>query len=318
MKILSKDLLFSDTNKVISSGLSDEYVINYNTTRSIDYPAVTYNNGTFYFHTYSGIAFTTTDCESFSVLYSLGGTQNITLTKVIDNDIYYFGKNSNNLYIFGNSTTPKIIGTYDGGRITDAIYAANKYIVTGINGNGKGTIRLSNDLNSFSEPTIVANGITTVCFANDFFVFGCSNGYVYTSIDGISTNNGIKTPLDNIRKIIYSDKYIAIGEHQIATSRNGIDWKIIKTYDNYSLIDIVYYNFKYAVIGSINNSTSVYITTLDLKTFKETSFSGRSIYANQTYPNNRIAAGNDKIVLGYKSTSASNEQSGSRYSVWSI
>ena len=314
-------LIGSDYNTVTSSDISAEYAVNDGNRRCIDYPAVNFYNDLFYFMEYSGEMFSTADGKTFTFLYDiydLANSAQITTTAVLNNEVCYFGKNNfGKVYICGkDANTLNTIGNYDGGRLTQAIYT-DKYLVVGYDGNNNGTIRTSNDFSTWSEPTVINSAINTVCFNDNFYIFGCENGNVYTSLDGVNLSGAISTPATNIRKIIYTlNQYVAIGEHDIIVSANGSNWVKVKSFNSYSLVDIAYYEHKFVIVAA-NGTSTVVISTLDLKKYTETTFNGRSTYSTTIYPNNRVAAGNGRFVIGFKGTTG-DEQSGSRYMIWSI
>lgn len=309
-------LIGSDYNTVTSSDISAEYAVNDGNRRCIDYPAVNFYNDLFYFTVYNGETFSTADGETFTYLYNVANNPTITTTTVLNNNVCYFGKNSKNVYICGYDANYNTIGNYDDGRLTQAIYT-DKYLVVGYDGNNNGTIRTSNDFNSWSEPTVINSAINTVCFNDNFYIFGCENGNVYTSFDGVNLSGAIPTPATNIRKIIYTlNQYVAIGEHDIIVSANGSNWVKVKSFNSYSLVDIAYYEHKFVIVAA-NGTSTVVISTLDLKKYTETNFNGRSTYSTTNYPNNRVATGNGRFVIGFKGTTGY-EQSGSRYLIWSI
>lgn len=313
-------LIGSDYNTVTSSDISAEYAVVDGNKRSREYPAVTFGNDLFYITTHNGETFSTSDGETFTYINgSLANSPIITTTAVFNDELCFFGKNSRNVYLCGHNTYDdsnyNTIGNYDGGRLTQAIYT-DKYLVVGYDGNNNGTIRTSNDFNSWSEPTVINSAINTVCFNDNFYIFGCENGNVYTSLDGVNLSGSISTPAINIRKIIYTlNQYVAIGEHDIIVSANGSNWVKVKSFNSYSLVDIAYYEHKFVIVAA-NGTSTVVISTLDLKKYTETTFNGRSAYSTTIYPNNRVAAGNGRFVVGFYGTGS--EQSGSRYMIWSI
>lgn len=266
MKILSKDLLFSNENKVISSDISTAVSLDRSFTDALFYNGVFRGLST----SFSGYnLYTSSDGESYSLESSgnVNGRWGCLCPDYTDGGVIcmFLTDETNARIVCTNGYITRYISNFI--RVKQCIYVNGLYYLIGNQyGYTGGRILIGSDLSSWQEPIKLSDSINGIAYGNGIFVI-CADSGVYVSFDGLNFTK-YATPII-CNKIIFADGYFIIaGSGGIIRSKNGIDWEQIYT-DSTIFYALAYGNKKLVAGGS------KIISTIDFKHFKTVKTLGR-------------------------------------------
>lgn len=281
MKILSKDLLFSNTNKVISSDVTT-------TSLDRDLTDLIFANGKFW-----GVS--ASNGSGFAVYYSsIGQTYTLYFSSQNIRGSYgclCYNNETNAVCTFVTDTSNNRVVCYEGYNLKSYINSATNvqqcikidgmyYLIGFVVGSG-GRIHISSDLIGWQDPIQISGALISIAHGNGIFVI-ITNSNLYISSDGLNYTR-YNAPFQDLNKIIFADGYFYIASPGgLARSKNGIDWTTIYSGNN-NLCNVGFGNKKLIALG--NGGA---ISTIDFKNYKIISNNNFGIADSVT-----IAYGND-------------------------
>lgn len=283
MKILSKDLLFTDNNKVISSDISAPVTLAKSFTDSIFY------SGTFYGLSARLASGWTTYNSSNGKTYTEGiggstarGNYGCLCPDYTDNGVIvrFITDSYNNRIACVNNNITRYINSYS--NVKQCIYANGQYYLVGYNPTlGTGRIHIGSDLSTWQDPINLPSYILGIAYGNGLFVLVCAGSQVYISVDGLNYIR-YSTPINGNKIIFAEDYFIIAGIEGLIRSKNGIDWETIYTADDNTGFYSLCYGNKKLVAGG-----NKIISTIDFKNYKTIATLG-NLYTvdNIVYGNN--------------------------------
>lgn len=284
MKILSKDLLFSDTNKVVSSDISTAVTLSDSFTDALFYNGVFWGLST----SYSGYSlYTSNTGESYSLSSSgnVNGVYGCLCPDYTDGGVIceFLTDYNNGRIVISNGYITRYINNYTD--VKQCIYVNGLYYLVGSQyGNAGGRIHIGSDLSSWQDPIKLSDNIDGIAYGNGVFVV-CSDNQVFVSYDGLSYTK-YSTPI-YCNKIIFADGYFIIagsngvGGGGLIRSKNGTDWEQI--YTGHRLDTLCYGNKKLVAGGNTIVSTIDFKNYKTVKTLPHMQFAYTITYGNNIF-----------------------------------
>lgn len=282
MKILSKDLLFTDNNKVISSDISAAVTLEKPFTDSIFYSGTFYG---LYTSLTSGWAdYSSSNGKTYTTGFSGSTMGNFgCLCPDYTNDgviVRFISDFYNQRIAIENNNTTRYINSYSD--VYQCIYVNGQYYLVGYNPSmNTGRIYIGADLSNWQDPINLPSRILGIAYGNGLFVLVCSGSQVYISVDGLNYTQ-YSTPFNGNKIIFAEDYFIIAGTKGLIRSKNGIGWETIYTLDdNYGFWCLCYGNKKLVAGGR------EIISTIDFKNYKTiATLSITNTFDNIVYGNN--------------------------------
>ncbi len=133
--------------------------------------------------------------------------------------------------------------------LTDVTYGAGVYVVVGASRSlwYSSNLQIWNQVVNINTSTPTAYNFTSVQYANNQFVAVASQGFIYTSVDGINWSQS----RPDINEIAFGNStYVAVGNSGLlCTSSNGTSWSVQPALGTRDLLRVVYLNSLFVAIG---------------------------------------------------------------------